>query len=193
MYDYSDAYIVVRETIDLLAAAANENDNAEKDVVFKNNAPFRSCMSKISCTLIDTAKNLDIAMPMNILLEYSHNFPKISGRLWNYYRDEINNVNDTKIVGKTLEIPSSQEMIEILTERHNLEPILNVEVTVPLKYLSNFWRSLDISLINCEEELDLLWRKDSVLIELYNNIRGENFMITSSKGYVPVVTFFKQH
>ena len=106
MYDYSDAYIVVRETIDLLAAAANENDNAEKDVVFKNNAPFRSCMSKISCTLIDTAKNLDIAMPMNILLEYSHNFPKISGRLWNYYRDEINNVNDTKIVGKTLEIPS---------------------------------------------------------------------------------------
>ena len=132
-------------------------------------------------------------MPMNILLEYSHNFPKISGRLWNYYRDEINNVNDTKIVGKTLEIPSSQEMIEILTERHNLEPILNVEVTVPLKYLSNFWRSLDISLINCEEELDLLWRKDSVLIELHNNIRGENFMITSSKGYVPVVTFFKQH
>ena len=193
MYDYSDAYIVVRETIDLLAAAANENDNAEKDVVFKNNAPFRSCMSKISCTLIDTAKNLDIAMPMNILLEYSHNFPKISGRLWNYYRDEISNVNDTKIVGKTLEIPSSQEMIEILTERHNLEPILNVEVTVPLKYLSNFWRSLDISLINCEEELDLLWRKDSVLIELHNNIRGENFMITSSKGYVPVVTFFKQH
>ena len=193
MYDYSDAYIVVRETIDLLAAAANENDNAEKDVVFKNNAPFRSYMSKISCTLIDTAKNLDIAMPMNILLEYSHNFPKISGRLWNYYRDEINNVNDTKIVGKTLEIPSSQEMIEILTERHNLEPILNVEVTVPLKYLSNFWRSLDISLINCEEELDLLWRKDSVLIELHNNIRGENFMITSSKGYVPVVTFFKQH
>ena len=193
MYDYSDAYIVVRETIDLLAAAANENDNAEKDVVFKNNAPFRSCMSKISCTLIDTAKNLDIAMPMNILLEYSHNFPKISGRLWNYYRDKINNVNDTKIVGKTLEIPSSQEMIEILTERHNLEPILNVEVTVPLKYLSNFWRSLDISLINCEEELDLLWRKDSVLIELHNNIRGENFMITSSKGYVPVVTFFKQH
>ena len=193
MYDYSDAYIVVRETIDLLATAANENDNAEKDVVFKNNAPFRSCMSKISCTLIDTAKNLDIAMPMNILLEYSHNFPKISGRLWNYYRDEINNVNDTKIVGKTLEIPSSQEMIEILTERHNLEPILNVEVTVPLKYLSNFWRSLDISLINCEEELDLLWRKDSVLIELHNNIRGENFMITSSKGYVPVVTFFKQH
>ena len=48
-------------------------------------------------------------------------------------------------------------------------------------------------LINCEEELDLLWRKDPVLIELHNNIRGVNFMITSTKGYVPVVTFFKQH
>ena len=108
MYDYIDAYIVVKETIDLLAAAANENENAEKDIVFKNNAPFRSCMSKISSKLIDTAKNLDIVMPMNIVLEYSHNFPKISGRLWNYYSDEINNVNDTKIVDKTLEIPSQQ-------------------------------------------------------------------------------------
>ena len=108
MYDYIDAYIVVKETIDLLAAAANENENAEKDIVFKNNAPFRSCMSKISSTLIDTAKNFDIVMPMNIVLEYSHNFPKISGRLWNYYSDEINNVNDTKIVDKTLEIPSQQ-------------------------------------------------------------------------------------
>ena len=106
MYDYGDAFIVVKEIVDLLAAAANENDNAEKDVVFKNNAPFRSYMSKISSTLIDTAKNLDIVMPMNILLEYSHNFPKTLGRLWNYYRDEINDVNDTKIIGKTLERPS---------------------------------------------------------------------------------------
>ena len=44
LYDYSDAYIVVKGTIDILAAATNENDNAEKDVVFKNNTPFRSCI-----------------------------------------------------------------------------------------------------------------------------------------------------
>ena len=50
LYDYSDAYIVVKVAIDLLAAGANENDKAEKDVAFKNNAQFRSCISKINST-----------------------------------------------------------------------------------------------------------------------------------------------
>ena len=54
--DYSDAYIVVKGTIDLLAAAANENDKAEKDVAFKNNAPFRSCISKINSSLTHNAE-----------------------------------------------------------------------------------------------------------------------------------------
>ena len=53
--DYSDAYIVVKGTIDFLAAAANENDKAQKNVAFKNNAPFRSCISKINSTLMDNA------------------------------------------------------------------------------------------------------------------------------------------
>ena len=62
--DYSDAHIVVKETIDLLADDANENDKAEKDFVFKNNAQFRSCISKINNTLIDNAEDLAIVMPM---------------------------------------------------------------------------------------------------------------------------------
>ena len=95
LYDYSDPYIVVKGTIDLLAAATNENDNAEKDVVFNNNTPFRSCISKINSTLIDPVKDLDIVVAMNILLEYSHNFSKTSRRLWNYHRDEMNDVSDT--------------------------------------------------------------------------------------------------
>ena len=53
--DYRDAYIVVKGTIDFLAAAANENDKAQKNVAFKNNAPFRSCISKINSTLMDNA------------------------------------------------------------------------------------------------------------------------------------------
>ena len=65
---------------------------------------------------------------------------------------------------------------------------LNVEVTIPLKYLSNFWRFLDSALINCEIQLDLSWTKDCVLIEHHNNIAGVSFMITSTKLYVPVVT-----
>ena len=70
--DYSDAYIVVKETIDFLALAANENDKAEKNVAFKNNAPFRSCISKINSTLIGNA-DFDIVMSMYNLLEYIQN------------------------------------------------------------------------------------------------------------------------
>ena len=60
--DYSDAYIVIKGTIDILAAAANKNDKAQKNVAFKNNAPFRSCISKINGTLIDSIEDLDIAL-----------------------------------------------------------------------------------------------------------------------------------
>ena len=81
--DYSDAYIVVKETIDFLALAANENDKAEKNVAFKNNAPFTSCISKINSTLIDN-EAFDIVMLMYNLLEYSQNYSMISGILWNY-------------------------------------------------------------------------------------------------------------
>ena len=87
LYDYSDVYIVVKRTIDLLSAAANENDKAEKDVVFKNNGPFRSCMTKINNTLMENAEDLNIIIPMYNLLEYSHNHSMTSGTLWNYYRD----------------------------------------------------------------------------------------------------------
>ena len=78
--DYSDAYIVVKGTTDLLAAAANENDKVENDVE-KNNAPFRSCISKINSTLIDNAEDLDIVIPMYNLLEYNQNYSMTSGSL----------------------------------------------------------------------------------------------------------------
>ena len=61
--DYSDAYTVVKRTIDLSAAAANENEKAEKDAAFKNNALFRSCIAKLNSTLMDSAEDLDIVMP----------------------------------------------------------------------------------------------------------------------------------
>ena len=67
-------------------------------------------------------------------------------------------------------------------------PTLNVEVTIPLKYLSNFWRFLDLPLINCEIELDLSGKKDCILTEQNNDIKGVNFVIISSKLYVPVLT-----
>ena len=98
--DYSDVCIVVKGTIDLLAAAANENYKAQKNLVFKNNAPFRLCISKINITLKVNAEDLDIVMPMYNVLEYSQNYSITSGSLWNYYRDKINDVNDNASDGK---------------------------------------------------------------------------------------------
>ena len=107
--DYSDAYIVVKGTITVdkktftaddfeapnntaanATATNNANNNAfgEKKLVFKNNAPFINCISKINGVKIDNAEDLDVVMPMYNLLEYSKNYRKTTGSLWNYYRDE---------------------------------------------------------------------------------------------------------
>ena len=62
-----------------------------KKLTFKNNAPFKSCISKINKIFIGNAENIDIVMPMYKLLKYSNNYSSTSGSLWNYYRDEVNN------------------------------------------------------------------------------------------------------
>ena len=110
--DYSDAYIVVKGTIDFLSTAANEDNKEEKEAAFKNNVPVRLCISKINNTLIDNAGNFNIVISMYNLLEYGHSYSMTSGSFWNYYRGEIDEVDCnfsddklfeyiTKIVGKT--------------------------------------------------------------------------------------------
>ena len=63
----------------------NDANKRNKKLTFKNNAPFRSCISKINKIFIDSAEDLDIVMPRYNLLEYSDNYSKMSGNLWNYY------------------------------------------------------------------------------------------------------------
>ena len=85
--DCSDAYIVVKGDI----TSVDPNDDAfGKKLAFKNNSPFISCISKTNNTLIDNAEDLDIVMPTFNLIEYSKNYRKTTGNLWNYYRDEPN-------------------------------------------------------------------------------------------------------
>ena len=57
-------------------------------MAFKNNAPFINCISKINGAKIDNAEDLDVVMPLYNLLEYSKNYKKTTGSLWNYYRNE---------------------------------------------------------------------------------------------------------
>ena len=83
--DFSDAYIVVKENITL---EGNNNANKlNKNLAFKNNAPFINCISKIIDVKIDNVEDLDAVMPMYNLLEYSKNYRKTAGSFWNYYRD----------------------------------------------------------------------------------------------------------
>ena len=146
--DYSDAYIVVKGTITVTRPGSIMYD---KKLAFKNNAPFTSCISKINKTLIDKAEGLDIAMPMYNLLEYSKNYRKTTGSYWNYYRDEPNsgkggknnNVNYLIKDSKSFDYKTS---ITGRLEGNNTKK--EVEIVVPLKYLSNFWRTLNMPLIN---------------------------------------------
>ena len=85
--DYIDEYIVVKE--DITVEGANNRDKNNRPLAFKNNAPFISCISKINCVLIENAEDVDIVMPRYNLLEYSKNYSKKSGSLWNYYRNEL--------------------------------------------------------------------------------------------------------
>ena len=86
--NFSDAYIVVKGTI---TVTNPNNAKRNKAVAFKNNAPFINCISKINGVKIDNAEDLDVVMPMYNLLEYSKNYRKTTGSLWNYYRDEQSN------------------------------------------------------------------------------------------------------
>ena len=93
--DYSDACFFVQGTITITGegtdAAARQVDESNKGVIFKNCAPFINCKSEINNTEIDNAKDIDIVMPMYNLIEYSDNYSKTSGSLWQYYKDEPNN------------------------------------------------------------------------------------------------------
>ena len=111
--DYSDAYILVKGEIKITGegddAAARQEDERHKGVTFKNCALFTKCISEINNTQIDNAKDIDIVMAMYNLIEYSDNYSKTFGSLWQYYGDEPNdNLADSesfkskiKITGKT--------------------------------------------------------------------------------------------
>ena len=86
--DYSDAYILVKGTISVNnTAAAGAANNTNKKVIFKNCTPFTNYISEINNTQIDNAKDIDIVMPMYNLTEYSDNYAKTTGSLWQYCKD----------------------------------------------------------------------------------------------------------
>ena len=193
--DYSDAYIFVKGTISAnnTAAAGPAANNTNKKVIFKNCAPFTNCISEVNNTQIDNAKDIDIVMPMYNLTEYSDNYAKTTGSLWQYWKDipaRNNNNEITEFTGGNT--TDSFNFKAKMTGQTRDDGTKDVEIIVPLKYLSNFWRTSEMPLINCEVNLILTWSSTCVLIS--TNIPKENatFAITDTKLYVPVVTLSTQ-
>ena len=149
--DYSDAYILVKGKIGIVGAGDNvavrQTDERDKSVAFKNCAPFTNCISEINNKQIDNAKDIDIAMPIYNLIEYGNNYAKTCRSFWQYYRDEPNdNLADSE---------SFKSKIKITGKTPTFDNKEDAEIMVSLKYLSNFWRTLEMLFINCEVNLIL--------------------------------------
>ena len=217
--DYSDAYILVKATITVMGLGVNNNadnirDKRNRPLILKNNAPFVSCITRINGELIEDADDLDIVMPMYNLLEYSKNYRKTIGSLYNYYRDELSDDADNnnfdnikvgnsntfkyknKITGNTYNVNAGTQGYDV-----NKNGTQEVELAIPLKYLGNFWRALNIPLISCEVSLELKWDKNCVITSLEqrdigggnrdNAPTGATLSINDCKLHVPVVTLSK--
>ena len=143
-------------------------------------------------------------MPMYNLIEYTKNYSKTTESLYNFYRGEpnscINNgINYFVIDSKSFDYKT--KFIESVTNANLIKQ--NVKTIVPLKHLSNFWKTLDIPLINCEISLVLTWSENCVLTSKTTRTGNyENdpvvcriddpadaiFKITDTRLYAPVAT-----
>ena len=182
--DYAEAYILVDGTI--RAAAANDNTR----VPLKNCAPFTKCNLEINDERVDTAENLDITMPIYNLIEYSDNYQDSSATLYQYNRDEP--PEDNAFADLTADNSSSFKYKVNLLGNPVLDGAIakrSVKVVVPLKYLSNFFKSLEMPLINCKIKLNLTCKKECVSS---TDTGDAVFIMNDTKMYVPVVTLSKE-
>ena len=203
-------------TITVTAPGAKNNANNIRDkrnrpLILKNNAPFVLCITRINGELIEDGYDLDIVMSMYNLLEHSKNYRKTIGSLYNYYRDELsddavdNNFDNikvvnsntfkykNKIIGNTYNVNAGAQGYDV-----NKNGTQEVALAIPLKYLGNFWRALNIPLSSCEVSLELKWDKNCVITRLEqrdigggnrdNAPTGATLAINDCKLYVPAVT-----
>ena len=158
--DYAEAYILVDGTIRADAAV-----NATK-LALKNCAPFTKSNLEINDEHVDTGENLDIVMPIYNLIEYSDNYQDSSATLYQYKRGE--QPEDNAVADLAADNSSSfKYKIKLLGNVTRVAGNaagarrLNVKIVVPLKYLSNLFRSLEMPLINCKVKLNLAWKKNA--------------------------------
>ena len=170
-----------------LEPAKPDNDGKE---VFKNWASFSGCIYEINNTKIDHAKSLDKVLSMYDLIEYSDNYSKTSESLLKYYRDKSALTDHDAIksfhVGNNNSV--SFKFKQRMTGVTDADGTKDVEIMVPLKYLGNIWKTLEMPLINCEINLILAWSEKCLL----SNENATTFANTDTKLYVTVVTLSTQ-
>ena len=178
--DYSDAFILVTRNITVNAV----NDT---DVAFKNCAPFSTCKTVINDVFVDRAKHIYIAMPMYNLIEYSDNYSDTSGSLWQFKRDEVPANNADLTIDNSQSFKYKAALLGKTADAVNNtnSSVKDAKIVVPLKYLSNFWRSLEMPLINCKVHLELNWIEGCILSSAGDSVK---FEITDAKLHVPIVT-----
>ena len=142
--DYSEAYIWVQGIV--TKVDANHDNSYDRKFTLKNNAPFISCISKINGELAENAEDLDVIMPMYNLLEYSKNYQKTSGPLFNYYRDEPQSgtqENGRDLINISISGSNSFDYKSKVTQPFEAGANVRVvSVAIPLKHLGNFWTFL---------------------------------------------------
>ena len=187
--DYSDAYILV--TGDIKVTGIGEDTN----VAFKNCAPFTRCATHVNDEHIETSDNLDIIMSMYNLIEYSDNYAETSGSLYQFKINEspgaAGNPSNVTLDNSTSLKYKAGLLGKATDADGNDRSLKNAKIVVPLKYLPNFFRSLEKAKIH----LELNWDDNCVMYDANTYAGGDNvnmretkFQITSTKLYVPVVT-----
>ena len=182
--DYSDTFILVTGDITV-------TKNNDTYVAFKNCTPFHTWKIEINDVFIDEASHIYIAMPMYSLIEYSDNYSDTSGYLWQFRKDEVQDSNvdlavdnngifnsqsfkyKAALVGKTANAVNNSN-----------SSVKNTKIIALLKYLSNFWRSVEIPLINCKIHLELNWIEGCILSSAGISAK---FKIRDAKLHVPIV------
>ena len=117
-----------------------------KQAVFKNSAPLTGCVTKINNTQVYNAIDLDVVMAMYNVIEHSNNYSVVTRSLCQYQKDVTRNP-----IANSISLQFKKNSLD------NTQTFKNTEIAVPLKYLSNFWRALEMPLINCEINLILSW------------------------------------
>ena len=172
--DYSDVFILVTGDIKVTA-------NNDTDVAFKICAPFSTCKTEINDVFIDEANHTYIVtMPMYKSIECNGNYSDTSRSLWQFKRDEVPNNNADFIINThSFKYKAANAVHDANSSAKD------TKIVVPLKYLSNFWRSLEMSLINRKIHLELNWIKDFISSSARDSAKCK---IADAKLHVPKVT-----